>query len=209
VTSFSYAVLWRGPEERVYAGKLEFHRASLRLEGVDPEGRVAIADTPYDELRGVQVTRRREDRLQGRPALVIERRDGSQLSIASVDSPGAMNELVDRLALLTTRKKVGLERVAVILPLRKKMHGAARTLLEQGPPFQPETTGLERHYAFVSDDEVVLVFESRAGGETISQLLGDPAVWKAAAAWSKCLAGPPRLAEDAYVWTRDQDGDLP
>jgi hypothetical protein len=48
----------------------------------------------------------------------------------------------------------------------------------------------------------VFVFESQLGVEALEPLLAESEVWKAAASWREHLAGPPRLAEDVFSWTR-------
>ncbi|HEY8631028.1 MAG TPA: hypothetical protein VIL73_10900 [Gaiellaceae bacterium] len=85
-----------------------------------------------------------------------------------------------------------------------------RRLLEAGPPFDPEqTTGLDRHEVFLTSDEVVFVFESKLGAEALEPLLAEPELWEAAAAWRDHLAGPPRLAEDVFSWTRAETSEVP
>ena len=41
----------------------------------------------------------------------------------------------------------------------------------------------------------------------IERLIADPSLWAAAAAWRELVAGPARLAEDAYVWARTDGVD--
>jgi hypothetical protein len=45
------------------------------------------------------------------------------------------------------------------------------------------------------------VFEADDLGAA-ERLIGGESFWKAAAAWKDLVAGPPRLAEDAYTWVR-------
>ena len=40
------------------------------------------------------------------------------------------------------------------------------------------------------------------------RLLSDDRLWAAAAAWKDVVAGPPRLAEDAYSWSRPKRTDF-
>jgi hypothetical protein len=80
-------------------------------------------------------------------------------------------------------------------------------LLEVGPPFDPERTpGLDRHEVFLTPHEAVFVFESPLGAEALEPLLAAPELWHAAAAWAEHLAGPPRIAENVYAWTRSPAG---
>jgi len=94
------------------------------------------------------------------------------------------------------------DRLAIVVPI---VEGAARAvdeLLAAGPPFDPDETGLDRHEVFVTGAEVVFVFESRDGVEAVEAMLADPDVEVLADAWQLHMAGPPRLARPAYVWSR-------
>jgi hypothetical protein len=94
-----------------------------------------------------------------------------------------------------------VSRVVLILPLREGARQHAAELLRGGPPFDPEGVGLERHHAFVSDDDVVFVFEAD-DLDAAERLIGGESFWDAGQAWSDLVAGPPRLAEEAYSWVR-------
>jgi hypothetical protein len=76
-----------------------------------------------------------------------------------------------------------------------------RDLLADGPPFDPAAVGLERHHVFLTDQEVVFLFEAPTRS-VLEQLVTDPSLWAAAATWQDLIAGPARLAEDAYAWAR-------
>ncbi len=95
--------------------------------------------------------------------------------------------------------------VAVVAPLRDGARERARSLLEGGPPFDPSATSLERHVVFLTDREVVFVFEGPEAKKAVAALAGDPGIWEAAAAWQECLEGRPRLAEDVYSWARGSE----
>jgi len=82
------------------------------------------------------------------------------------------------------------------------MRERARELIADGPPFDPEGTGLIAHQVYVTEREVVFVFEGAKPRAALEQLAGDPSVWRAAAAWRDILTGRPRLAEQAYDWSR-------
>jgi hypothetical protein len=49
----------------------------------------------------------------------------------------------------------------------------------------------------------VFVFESELGAGALEPLLEEPELWKSAAAWHQHVAGPPRIAEDVFSWTRE------
>jgi hypothetical protein len=94
-----------------------------------------------------------------------------------------------------------MSRAVVVLPLREGMSEQAAKLLRAGPPFDQEAVGLERHHAFVTEQEAVFVFEADTD-EAAERLVGGASFWSAAAAWEDLVAGPPRLAAEAYSWLR-------
>jgi hypothetical protein len=93
-------------------------------------------------------------------------------------------------------------RIAIVVTIKPESHGAVRALLTGGPPFDPaQIPGLDRHQVFLTADEAIFVFDSELGQEALEPLVADPELWVAAAAWSEHIAGPPRIAEEAYSWT--------
>ena len=94
-----------------------------------------------------------------------------------------------------------MSRLTIVVPLQQGARERARALLAAGPPFDPRAAGLERHHAFVTDDEAIFVFESE-DEDAVARLAEDPGMWAAAAGWSELVAGPPRIAEDVYSWAR-------
>src|SRR3954447_3492660 len=92
-----------------------------------------------------------------------------------------------------------MSRAVVVVPLRPGTSGQAAELLRGGPPFDPGAVGLERHHVFLTDEEAIFVFE----GEDLNaaeRLVGGADFWTAAEAWTAIVAGPPRMAADAYSW---------
>jgi hypothetical protein len=92
--------------------------------------------------------------------------------------------------------------VAVVVPIRRGTAEAARRLVEEGPPFDVEGLGLERHHVFVIEREVVFFFEGYSATAAVDALSRSPGVLKAAARWRGILAARPRLAEEQFGWTR-------
>jgi hypothetical protein len=91
--------------------------------------------------------------------------------------------------------------LVVVLPLRPGTRDRARDLLRHGPPFDPDEEGLGRHQAFVSETEAIFLFEADARG-AVERLADKASLWEAAAGWTELVAGPPRLADREYSWTR-------
>jgi len=188
-------------------GTLELLPRALRLEGL-ADSRPTAREIAYEGLVGVRIGGA-ADRIDGRSTVILERRTGLPITIATVPQPSLVGEIAERLTALQLGPEA-TRRTALVIPLKKEAHEAVRRLLEAGPPFDPEqTTGLDRHEVFLTSDEVVFVFESKLGAEALEPLLAEPELWEAAAAWRDHLAGPPRLAEDVFSWTRAETSEVP
>jgi len=182
-------------------GKLELLSHAVRLEGMagsEPTTR----EIAYDYLAEIYIGRSSQERIDGRPSLVLAPRTGDTLSIASVAQSGVVAEIAERLSAFQAGEEPGRRRLAVVLPFREDAHAAVRALLAAGPPFDPEAVGLDRHQVFLTDSEAVFIFESDLGAGAPEVLLGKPELWQSAAAWHDYLAGPPQIAEDVCSWTR-------
>ncbi len=92
--------------------------------------------------------------------------------------------------------------LVVVVPLKEGARSRARELLEEGPPFDLEQTRFERHRVFLTESEVVFVFEAEGETATLELHAEDPALWEAAAAWRECMAGRPRRADAVFAWER-------
>jgi len=196
----SYGVVWREGEHPLARGKLELLPRTLRLDGMigsEPTTR----EIAYDYLSEIRIGRSSEERIDGRPSLVVAPRSGDTFSIASVAQAGVLAEIAERLTAL----QLGIEgrrRLAVVLPIREESRDAVRELLAAGPPFEPDALGLDRHQVYLTATDAIFIFESRLGADVLEPLLRDTELWQSAAAWHDHLAGPPRIAEDVFSWTR-------
>lgn len=88
-----------------------------------------------------------------------------------------------------------------MLPLKAGTHERAAALLGQRPPFDPEDTALERRQVFLTDREAVFVFEGDMP-DALDKLTKGRTFLGEAAAWEELVAGPPRLANEAFSWVR-------
>lgn len=192
----TYAVKWREADGPVLMGRLELGRGGLVFEG-PRNGEPAITLTiPYAELTGFRIGRDADERLDGRPTLIVERPRGDVVLTSTMIQAGVLQELADRLGELL----VGLRRrVTIVVPLREGAAEQARRLAERGPPFDPSEALLTRHELLLTDQEAIFVFEADAG-TALEGLIGQLDLWSAAVAWQDLIAGPPRLAEAAYTW---------
>ncbi len=98
-----------------------------------------------------------------------------------------------------------MSRFVAVLPLKPGARDRAEALLREGPPFDLEQTQFDRHQVFLTDQEVVFVFEGEGPSHTLDLPAEDPALWKAAEGWRACLSDRPRVAVTAYSWARSED----
>jgi hypothetical protein len=96
-----------------------------------------------------------------------------------------------------------MSRLVLVVPLADGAKDRARELLDQGPPFDPETTDLERHSVYLTDHEAVFVFETPGDEPPLELRAEDPALLGTAEAWRDLMAGRPRIAQPAFSWERE------
>jgi hypothetical protein len=87
----SYAVVW-SRNAAVSAGRLEPLVDRFELYGRERRLSVRFAD-----LTSASIERRPDDRLLGLPVLALRLGDGPPLRIASLEGPGCLHELADRI----------------------------------------------------------------------------------------------------------------
>ena len=63
----------------------------------------------------------------------------------------------------------------------------------------PGALGLESHDVYVTDAEVVFVFEGIPSA-FVERLAAEQTIWDATEAWKPLIAGPIRYADQAYAW---------
>jgi hypothetical protein len=193
-----YAVVWRTGEGPTSSGRLEFGEDDLVLHGSgEPDG----LRIPFEELSSVEIGRGTTERINGDKSLVLERHSCERVLIAALGGVGLLGELTDLLARLRA-ERAARACVAVVVPIKRGTAEAARRLVQEGPPFDVERLGLERHHVFVSEREVVFFFEGDRAAAAVDALSRSPRVLKAAVRWRGILAGRPRLAEERFGWTR-------
>ncbi len=88
----SYAVSWQNGDGRQHAGRLDLGPTSVWLEGGS-----AVDELRYADLTEVRITRQPEERLSGRPTLVLRDQGGRTVRVACIGEPGALPELVEQL----------------------------------------------------------------------------------------------------------------
>jgi hypothetical protein len=195
----TYAVSWQEADGLRRSGRLELGSDAATFEGRS-NGAGATRIVRYDDIERFRLARSSGDRLQGRPTLVLELAGGNLVKIASVAQPGIVGELAERLAGLA-RRPDPVERAALVVPLRPGAKAEAEVLLREGPPFEPCDLGLEAHEVYVTDDEVIFVFEG-VPSCFVERLAADETVWNAAEAWRPLIDGRIRYADETYAWDR-------
>jgi hypothetical protein len=193
-----YAVVWRTGDGPTSSGRLELGEDELVLHGAGgPEG----LRIPFDELSSAEIGRGAGERINGDKSVVLERHSCDRVLIAALGGVGLLGEITDLLARLRA-EHAARACAAVVVPIRRGTAQEARRLVEEGPPFDVEHLGLERHHVFVSEREVVFFFEGDSAAAVVEALSRSPGVLKAALRWRGILAGRPRLAEEQFGWTR-------
>jgi hypothetical protein len=100
----------------------------------------------------------------------------------------------------STRAGQDIERVAIVAQLAQDSGEQARRILEGGAQYDLAEAGFERHSIFLAEHTVVFVFEGKAVGDAIRELLNDPALAGLFSAWGPLLEGTPRLAHEEFYW---------
>jgi hypothetical protein len=196
----SYGVVWKSGDGPLVVGKLGVQPLGFELDGLlDGEPRREYLS--YEELTDARVGRGADQRIAGRPTVVLGRRSGPPLLVSTVAQPSLVGEIVEGLAALQLGE-YATRRTALVVPIDPTHYEAVLELVADGPPFDPrEVPGLLRHEVFVSPHEAVFVFETDGGVEALESLLEDPTLWRSAAAWDVHTAGPPRLATAGFSWS--------
>jgi hypothetical protein len=197
-----YTVAWRGPEGAVACGSLLLEGSGLLLRGSALDGTVVRQRVRLEDIRSVEIGRAPTDRVQGARSVVLELRNGRRLAIAPMGA-GQVLELAELVAELATAEATASERVAVVLPLRRGKAERARELVAGGPPFDVDQAGLDRHHVFVTEREVIFIFEGVGARGILERIVRSSPVLRAAARWQECAGGAPRVADETYAWRRD------
>jgi hypothetical protein len=105
-------------------------------------------------------------------------------------------------------KECEMERLAAIVPLKEGTAERAARLTADGPPFDLAEAGFERHAVYLTDREVVFVFEGHDVKWKLDDLVDDPfhpLLQDALARWADIADGRPRVARTVYAWSTAGD----
>ena len=86
---------WLDARGLLQAGKLELGADALELAGGSSRATIR-----YDELADVHVGRGADERVQGRPALVLQDKAGGTLYVSAVSGAGVVVEIAEQLGRL-------------------------------------------------------------------------------------------------------------
>lgn len=93
-----------------------------------------------------------------------------------------------------------VHKLAIVLPLDLGKRDVARDYLDEGPPFDLRSAGVDEHEVFLTDEEVIFVFGVPRGPKTLESILADEEFWSVVSSWEHIAAAPPRIAHVAYDW---------
>ena len=96
---------WQQGDDATRSGRLELVSGGLAFEGTGANG-VAEESIQFGDLLDVRVGRSASDRMSGRQTLVLERRTGQPIRIASIVHPGVVSELAERVCAKIARHHV-------------------------------------------------------------------------------------------------------
>jgi hypothetical protein len=98
-----------------------------------------------------------------------------------------------------------MNRLMIVARLKQGMHEEAERILQQGPPFDPEQLGFQRHGAYISSQEVVFVFEAPEVEWIVNDLIDDAVISAVFEPWEQVVEGTPRVAHERYFWSPEQN----
>lgn len=98
-----------------------------------------------------------------------------------------------------------MQRIAVVAQLKPGARDEATELVSSGPPFDPREVGFDRHHVYLSEDQVVFVFEGGRLDELLKSVVTNARELGALRRWEPLLEGLPRVARETYSWERGDD----
>lgn len=93
----SYAVVWRKGDGPVVPGQLQLLKDAIRLHG-GARGSTIEERLPYSRLSAVRLAHRPEERIDGRPSLLLEVASLDRFLVAAIGGFGVVAELADLIA---------------------------------------------------------------------------------------------------------------
>ena len=97
----SYAVVWRKDGGPIVTGQLRLEPEGVRLVGA-VQGQPEEHLLEFRALARVELGHQADERIQGRPSLLLELRSPERFLISAIGGVGVVNELADRAAAAMT-----------------------------------------------------------------------------------------------------------
>jgi len=98
-----------------------------------------------------------------------------------------------------------MNRMMIVARIRPGKRTEAEALLLNGPPFDPEELGFDRHGAYLTQSEVVFFFEASEVEWLVNDIVDDPVLSTALSPWRPLVDGPPRVAHERFFWSREPE----
>ena len=93
------------------------------------------------------------------------------------------------------------DKISVIAQIRPGKREQLERLLEQGPPFDLEAEGFERHEVFVGDSDVVFIFAGPGTVTHLERMAASRALFAHVLRMTG-LVSAPRLLNQTFEWHR-------
>ena len=97
----TYAVVWQKDAGPVVPGQLQLLADAIRLRG-GAHSRPVEHALAYEELSAVRLGRQPEERIQGRPSLLLEVCSIEQFLVSAIGGLGVVTELADLIEIART-----------------------------------------------------------------------------------------------------------
>lgn len=100
-----------------------------------------------------------------------------------------------------------MDRFVLTARLKPDGHGRALALLAEHSALGMEEleTYLDRHAIFLTETEVIFLFEGKGAQEAVRALFNDPVRSTVIAHWLPLFDGPLHQALEAYSWGREEE----
>jgi hypothetical protein len=100
------------------------------------------------------------------------------------------------------------DKIAVMAQIRPGMRDELTRLLEQGPPFDLEAEGFERHEVFLGDTDVIFIFTGPGALSQIERMAGSRTLYAQVLKMTGFVSAP-RILNQTYEWERGSNTSAP
>jgi hypothetical protein len=200
-TSVCYAAVFREGGGSPLTGAVVLEGERMLLVGGGALDCIGL-ELRYEELSEVRIGRSRDERLNGRPTLVLDRPDAAPVLVQPLET-AVLHELTDLVSTLTARGARRVE-VAVAVSFDPMRRDRVREVIAEGPPFDPAALGLQRHEVYLGEREAFFVLSGPHAEQTLERAIREPGFWRAGLVWRRLLVGQPRVVDAG----RDVRGEL-